>query len=207
MKKTKYNYFSTIDKEEAWLNNMLQEGWKLTSPVGYGQYKFVPNSKANQVIRIDARTFKQKKDREAYLQFIEDSGWKHIKSSGQNGKWYFIGELRNSDELFSDNQSKYEREVRSKKRLDTTNGLIMMYYILFFYSSNDTSVLFNMKKAFLTPNIWHKQGEDFTRAFLFELPFAIIRVFFAFAPLILLAYLIYQSVLVRRSINRYKERL
>lgn len=207
MSKRKYRYFSTIEKEEAWLNKQLKKGYQLVGPVGYGQYKFEKEHCDQDVIRIDVRKFKGKANRLDYLQFMEDAGWKPIKSTDKDSKFYFIGNKEESDELFSDNESKYEREVRAKKRLTITNSWIAIYYILFFFTGQNRSVFFNVKNAFLTPGIWDKHGDSFRRAFLFELPFAIVRMFLAYAPLILLIYFVYQSYLVNQSIKRYKEDL
>lgn len=206
MEKSKCKYFSTIEKEEAWLNKMMVNGWSLIEAPGFGQYRFIENDNDNLVVRIDVREFKEYTERNAYIQFISDSGWEYIKSREKSYKLYFLGQLDESDELFSDDPSKYERELRSKKKIDTTNSLIMLFYVILFFNEKDKAVLFDLKKAFLTPGIWEKTGEAFRKAFLFELPFALVRILLAFGPFILLAYLIYQSYLVRKSINRYKQR-
>lgn len=100
---------------------------------------------------------------------MEDAGWKPIKSTDKDSKFYFIGNKEESDELFSDNESKYEREVRAKKRLTITNSWIAIYYILFFFTGQNRSVFFNVKNAFLTPGILDKHGDSFRRAFLFDI--------------------------------------
>lgn len=174
--KSKCRYFSTIDKEETWLNKMILNGWSLIEAPGFGQYKFIPNDSADLVIRMDVREFKNKSERTEYIQFVSDFGWEYIESREQSHKLYFLGQLSENSELFSDDQSKYDREVRSKKKLDVTNLLILIFYVLFFFNEKDKSILFNLKNAFLTPHLFEKTGDGFIQAFLFELPFAILLI-------------------------------
>lgn len=204
MTKTKYRYFATIEKEEEWLNNCLNQNLKLIGPVGYGQYRFKKVQSNNEVIRVDVRKFKKINDKEEYLQFMEDAGWRSIKSREKDGKQYFIGNKTNGDELFSDNQSKYEREVRAEKRLAATNSILIVYYILFFNQPNGWAIIKNMRNAFYTEDLWNMNGKSFINAFLFELPFATVRIILVFGPFLLLAYFLYQSYTIRKSINTYK---
>lgn len=201
----KYRYFSTIDREEDWLNAQLDKGLVLCEPVGFGRYSFELKSQSDQVVRIDSRKFKTEDEKNDYFQFMADFGWKNVKNESKNdGKIYFIGESSISDELFSDSNSKYEREVRSRNSLFSMNMFIFIFYMLIFYNKTNKSIFFNPKAAFLTPGLWYKGDQEFWSAFLFELPFAILRIIFAFAPLILLGYFIYQFILVQKSINKYK---
>lgn len=203
---SKCRIFLTIDKEEKWLNKQLQNGKNLTGPVGDGLYHFIDHPAYSKVIRIDVRKFKTKKEHQEYVQFMADAGWKHISSRDYQGKQYFIGNKSQSDELFSDNQSKYEREVRSRKQLISANALLFVILLPIYLSSkNDTwQYLFNPKSAFFTPNLWQEQGGKFLLKFLFELPLAIGRIGINLLPIILVVYFLYQLVIVQRSIRRYK---
>ncbi|MGX6978423.1 DUF2812 domain-containing protein [Vagococcus elongatus] len=172
---------------------------------GYGSYQFTSTTNKNSIIKIDVRKFSNEIEKIDYIQFLEDSYWTSIPNNQNNGKFYFIGDKTKVNELFSDNESKYEREVRARNGLISTNFVTFIFYLLIYYNDTDKSVLMNFKNAFFTPGIWQKEGAAFKKVFLFELPLASMRIFFSIFPILLLFYFCYQLYLVQKSINKYKE--
>lgn len=202
---TKYRCFSTIEKEEQWLNSQIEQGRKLVGPIKNGVYHFIDQPSFSKVIRIDSRKFDDKNAHRAYIQFMKDAGWKHLAGQKYSGKHYFEGDRDQSDELFSDNHSKYEREVRARNALIGLNFMSLIVCMFIFSNTRNRMILSNPKAAFLTPNLWVKEGDVFTKAFLFELPLAVIRIGVSLIPILLIIFFIYQLVIVQRSINKFKQ--
>ncbi|MGY3765611.1 DUF2812 domain-containing protein [Vagococcus vulneris] len=205
--KRKIRYFASIDREERWLNKQLTKGLLLVGPVGDGIYKFKETSlSTDKVIRIDCRSFKNKEARQDYLQFMDDSGWEYIRGYEKEGRQYFISQKQQHDELFSDIESKLERQIRVRNTIGTTNvSLLLVYFILF----KDSFVQFikNPSSIFLTQDLWAMPHNLMIKAILFELPFALLR---------LAAYLVFPTVLIilltnfivaQRSINQLKQKI
>ena len=205
--KRKFKFFLSLEKEERWLNNQLNKGWGLvSSSMGY---KFKPFNSANKIIQIDYRAFNTKEEFENYVLFMSDTGWEHIRGSKNSGKHYFIGSLSQNREIFSDTESKIEREKRNRNALIGSFGLAICYFILDINSKStavNSSILLNPKQTFLTPGLWTLNGKAFISAFLFELPFALGRLLAVAAPpliAVILAILIIQRQL---TIYRYQNR-
>ncbi len=173
--KNKFKVFLSLEKEEAWLNKQLQEGLELIALPGNLYYQFEERTDSTEkVIRLDYRKFSSKEEFENYLQFMTDSGWKHISGEYNSGVQYFSGMKGDTPELFSDTSSLMAREKRIRNGKVVTLLLLQSYIFLFLRNSFDLSYL-HLRKAFLTPGLWEKSGLHFLTSFLFELPFALIR--------------------------------
>lgn len=94
-----------FEKEEKWLNEMSDKGWKLVK-VGFGTYTFEPCEPGEYTIRTQAleQSYKDKKSRD-YISFIEETG-----AEFAGGFWYavYFRKKRSEGEfeLFSDNASR-----------------------------------------------------------------------------------------------------
>ncbi len=110
--KTKFKWFWAWDdeKEEAWLREMSQQGWHLTSIGLPAIYKFEQGLAKDYVYRMDY--IRDRKDYSSYLQLFNDSGWDHMGE--MNGWQYFRKEAINGEELeiYSDNESKVKKYQR-----------------------------------------------------------------------------------------------
>ena len=85
----KFKIFIDIEKEEKWLNSMLQKGWVCTRAKTFGfYYTFQKTSDIEQVIRIDHQNALKKDARQNYLQLHEDFGWHTIKANPSDGTYY-----------------------------------------------------------------------------------------------------------------------
>ncbi|MGX7013918.1 DUF2812 domain-containing protein [Vagococcus silagei] len=217
--KRKFRLFATIEREEAWLEKQLIEGHVLIKTDGYGTYTFsddTPMGKIKRrdlgvgpniqdyIIRIDCQTFKSNSEYEEYCSFLKEFGWTGIKSNKKSGKLYFIGKNSDTNELFSDVESRIQRDIRSRNELLTMNtSMLVLYFILFF----DLRLILHPSRAFLTPHLFEMQGSLFVKAFLFELPFAILRLGVTFVPIILAIFLFYRLYLSQKAINQYKKQV
>lgn len=182
-----------IDKEEAWINNIISQGYRLkqvkSSLCRYEFEKadspeypdFLPN------VRIDFRTFKNQEDFADYLALFEDCGWRHISGTKSSGTQYFE-KMRPDcgDEIFSDHFSKAERY---RKIANVWLGILPSYIVLLIVFStlgiDDIQPLTNWKELYYTPGLWEMTGARFVGAFLFETPFALGRAFGGIYPLFL----------------------
>lgn len=173
--KNKFKIFFSLEKEEAWLNRQLAKGWVLVASPGDLFYRFKETSEENLVIRLDYHKFATQKDFIAYQQFMEDAGWQLISGNKGSGRQYFLGSKEENQELFSDNPSRFELAKRLRNGKITAMLLCLSYVLLFFRNSFDSSFLFQPQKAFLTPGLWEEKGWHFILSFLWELPFATIR--------------------------------
>lgn len=173
----KWKLFFNLDKEEKWLNEMAQQGFVLSGK--NFKYEFNHVSDQENLIKIDYRTFKSKKDLEDYILLFEDSGWEHLAGDKSSGKHYFMKKNANAtDDIFSDQRSKAERY---KRMADGWLAAATVYVpiVIVFIQTNVIRLdsLLNPKSLYLTPGLWDLSGSSFWRAFLFETPFALGRGF------------------------------
>ena len=88
-----------FDREEQWLNTMVQSGWVLDK-LGFCRYEFIPCEPGEYTVRLEMREHD-----EGYLSFMADTGAEYV---GRMMKWIYFRkktELGQFD-LFSDTESK-----------------------------------------------------------------------------------------------------
>ena len=193
-KMTKFGMFLNPIKEEKWINNILDEGYKLVSFSTFGFYKFIETDE-NYVVRVDYRSLK-KRDFYDYVTLHEECGWDHIsgRPHGVNNQ-YWEKKKDGNDELFSDNESRlayYQRIV----------NLITSVCII--YLATYLSNIFQYQNAFqlfLTPGLWDMPKDLMWKAILFELPFALMRLSFHLIFISLIAIVI----VIQFKINKLKQ--
>jgi hypothetical protein len=96
-------------KEEAWLRQMAQQGWHLTS-VAPLVYTFVRGDPRDVVYRLDYLA--SKADYEEYKQIFQDAGWELV---GEMMSWQYFRKPAGADgpkEIYTDAESKVERYRR-----------------------------------------------------------------------------------------------
>ncbi|MGC4018463.1 MAG: DUF2812 domain-containing protein [Muricomes sp.] len=205
--KRRFRFFLSLEKEERWLNKELARGWKLIN--GTTGYKFEPSAPNNRTIQLDYRKFNTKDEFEEYLLFMSDSGWEHIRGSKNSGKQYFIGSISQNCEIFSDNESKIEREKRNRNALISSLAVFICLFIVFRSSDNtaiDYTLFANPQKAFFTPGLWSLTGKEFIFSFLFELPFVFGR-FLAVGIIPLIIVILIILIIQRQlAIHHYKNK-
>ena len=101
----KFKVFFDIEKEEQWLNEQLQKGYRCTNISGLGIYTFEKTDK-RYVMRLDYQDYLPEKKFEEYKGIYEDFGWIYIKGSWLGGIRYWQKEDDDQNEIFSDRESK-----------------------------------------------------------------------------------------------------
>jgi len=190
----KLKFFVDFKKEEKWLELMALQGWMLVKQGFFYTFKESQPKEVN--IKIDFRYFKNCIDYMEYRQLFEDSGWKLIAGSMNNGNQYFKKINEDSDDdIFSDDASRSGRY----KRLSYSMLFILFFLIpltIFSYIKGmiNLNVFFDPKILYLTPGLWDMSGLDFWRRFIFETPFALMRGFFWSLTIILLVIYIFLTI-------------
>lgn len=164
----KYKFFIDPLKEEQWINTMQNKGYRLTDISLDLIYKFEKTSE-DYVTRVDYQDHMSLKKFEEYVSIHEEFGWEHIRG-GRFGAMTQVWSKQpdDNDELFSDRESKinyYKRYMKMSGGL----AFFFLFYAMLFLPDNPGMI-------FLTPGLWDMQGFEFWSAFLFELPFALMRV-------------------------------
>ncbi|MFJ8234171.1 DUF2812 domain-containing protein [Ureibacillus sp. NPDC094379] len=160
----KFKMFFDIEKEEHWLNEQLQKGYRCTNISGLGIYTFEKTDK-RYVMRLDYQDYLSKKKHNDYKGIYEDFGWNYIKGTWLGGIQYWQKEDDDQNEIFSDRQS---RSNYYKRLMGYSSGLAL----LFLYFSY---LLYKDSGLYLTEGLWSMKGTLFWKAFLFETPFALFR--------------------------------
>jgi hypothetical protein len=160
----KFNMFFDIEKEEQWLNEQLQKGYRCTNISGSGIYTFEKTDR-RYVMRLDYQDYLPKKKFVEYKEIYEDFGWNYIKGAWLVGIRYWQKEDDDQSEIFSDRQSK----SNYYKRLMSYSSSFGVMSLLFSY------MLYKDSGLYLTEGLWDMKGALFWIAFLFETPFALLR--------------------------------
>lgn len=159
-----FKMFFDIEKEEKWLNEQLQEGYRCTNISGLGIYTFKKTNKT-YVMRLDYQDYLPKEKFKEYLAIYEDFGWSHIEGHRLGGRQYWLKEEDDQNEIFSDRQSK----GNYYKRLMGYSFWLCMLCLFFSYSIYKDSGLY------LTEGLWSMEGALFWKALIFETPFVLLR--------------------------------
>ncbi|AWK96088.1 DUF2812 domain-containing protein [Bacillus amyloliquefaciens] len=160
----KFKMFFDIEKEEQWLNEQLQKGYRCTNISGLGIYTFEKTDK-KYVMRLDYQDYLSKKKFKDYKEIYEDFGWSYINGPWGLGTRYWQKENDDQNEIFSDRQSKsnYYKRLMS---FSSCFGLLCLFYCNMIYTNSG---------LYLAEGLWSMEGAMFWKAFLFETPFALLR--------------------------------
>ncbi len=159
----KFKMFFDIEKEEQWLNEQLQKGYRCTNISGLGIYTFEKTDK-RYIMRLDYQDYLPKKKLVEYKGIYKDFGWNYIKSSWLSGTRYWQKEDDDQNEIFSDRQSK----GNYYKRLMDYPFWLGMLCLAYSYMLYKDSGLYH-------EGLWSMKGSLFWKAFLFETPFVILK--------------------------------
>lgn len=197
---TRVRAFLDLDAEESWINRMAEDGWLITR--GGPIYRFTRAEPGRHIVRLDYRWHERKADREEYLQFMADSGWRHL--AGQSKHYFESARPETGNELFSDQESRSRRYLRMLKAF----GFMLFWFAYFTWlygrdGAYSVVTLLNPRGFFLTPGLWQMQGLEFQRHFYVELPFAVLRglgaVVWPLGAIIVLALMLRIAILRRAS--------
>ncbi|MFJ5769647.1 DUF2812 domain-containing protein [Psychrobacillus sp. NPDC093180] len=162
MKKLKT--FFDIEKEEQWLNEQLQKGYRCTNISGLGIYTFEKTDK-RYVMRLDYQDYLSKQKFKDYRVIYEDFGWSYINGPWLGGIRYWQKEEDNQNEIFSDRES----TSNYYKRWMGYSASLAIVFLFFSYT------LYKDSGLYLADGLWSMEGSLFWKAFLFETPFALLR--------------------------------
>ncbi|MDI2589086.1 DUF2812 domain-containing protein [Psychrobacillus sp. NEAU-3TGS] len=162
MKKLKT--FFDIEKEEQWLNEQLQKGYRCTNISGLGIYTFEKTDK-RYVMRLDYQDYLSKQKFKDYRGIYEDFGWSYIDGPWLGGIRYWQKEEDNQNEIFSDRES----TSNYYKRWMGYSASLAIVFLFFSYT------LYKDSGLYLAEGLWSMEGSLFWKAFLFETPFALLR--------------------------------
>ncbi|GGA26287.1 DUF2812 domain-containing protein [Psychrobacillus lasiicapitis] len=162
MKKLKM--FFDIEKEEQWLNEQLQKGYRCTNISGLGIYTFEKTDK-RYVLRLDYQDYLSKQKFKDYRGIYEDFGWSYINGPWLGGIRYWQKEEDNQNEIFSDRES----TSNYYKRWMGYSASLAIVFLFFSYT------LYKDSGLYLAEGLWNMGGSLFWKAFLFETPFALLR--------------------------------
>ncbi|WP_449540434.1 DUF2812 domain-containing protein [Ferdinandcohnia sp. Marseille-Q9671] len=169
----RFKVFFNIEKEEQWLNEHLQKGYRCTNISGLGIYTFEQADK-RYVMRLDYQDYLPKNKLVEYKGIYEDFGWNYVKGSWLSGIRYWQKEEDGQNEIFSDRQSKsnyYKRLMNYSFWL----GLVCSAYAFMLYKDSE---LYH-------EGLWSMEGSLFWKAFLFETPFVLLKM----VPVLLVIFL------------------
>ena len=115
--KTISKKFSSFEKEEQWLNELAECGWRL---IDYGRdgfeelrYTFEVDLEArNMRYKIDFRTLKDEAEFDDYKELFSEADWTLIAKDHHYSKYIFIS--ASAEDIFSDTNSLIERELRRR---------------------------------------------------------------------------------------------
>ena len=156
--------FFDIEKEEKWLNEQLQKGYRCTNISALAIYTFEETDK-RYVMRLDYQNSLSKKKYEEYKGMYEDFGWHYVGKVGRSGIQYWQKEDDGQNEIYSDRQSKCNYY---KRLMDYSSsfGIVTLFICYMIYKDSG---------LYLTQGLWDMEGALFWKAFLFETPFALLR--------------------------------
>jgi hypothetical protein len=108
-----FKIFVDLDKEEKYLRDMAQKGYRFVKYSPWAVYTFKSAEPKPLNYRIDYRHFYFKAQFEEYITLFADAGWEHIYGES-TGSQYFIPKhnAEQTEDIFSDRYSKAARHKR-----------------------------------------------------------------------------------------------
>jgi len=117
------------EKEEKWLEQMAEKGWRLVS-VAPCVYKFQRSESEKVVFRLDYK-MSSDKDYQEYLMLFKDAGWE-LFATFSNWHYFKIKpENKEVPEIYNSSKSKAQKYRRLLKILPGVLALVPPYWLLF----------------------------------------------------------------------------
>lgn len=170
----KFKVFFDIEKEERWLNEQLQKGYRCTHINSLGIYTFEQTDKS-YVMRLDYQQYLSNAQFEEYKNTFEDFNWHFVMGTRLRGKKYWQKEDDGHNKIFSDRESL----ASYYKRLMTYALGLGTVCLLFSF------MIFKDSGLYMAEGLWEMEGSMFWKAFIFETPFALLRALPAFMAVVL----------------------
>lgn len=179
----KWRLFLTLSAEEAWINGVQMQGYRLARvSAGHHRYTFEPlpaTATFNPATRLDFRDGSlSKRAYRDYQQLFLDSGWQLIRGSRYGGIQYFQQTRATADDdIFSDKLSKGLCRSRDQRMGMIYGGIFLVWFVTFGLENRglNGTELWNFRSWYLRPGLWQMPSDQFWPAFWFETPFALLR--------------------------------
>jgi hypothetical protein len=188
-----FKIFVDLDKEEEYLRDMAEKGYRLGGYSYFGIYTFKSAEPKSLNYRVDYRYFSRKAQFEEYVTLFDDAGWEHIYGTPFSGSQYFLPkpDVKQTEDIFSDRVSKADKYKRLSKicLLSACALLAVLFVDVLMDMEGRGWSAFDFHSLYLTPGLWERAGQDFLKAFLFETPFAVLRAIMKTVPTIILAFI------------------
>jgi hypothetical protein len=127
-------------EEEAWLRQMAQQGYHLSSLVFSTIYEFTRGVPSDMVYRLDYVDVR-KKDLGDYMQLFQTAGWEYV--DGGMG-WYYFRKLADSEysnEIYTDVESKIQKYQRMLSYLIIFPIILGWFAVTQIFKENSIGVL------------------------------------------------------------------
>jgi len=128
IRKAKWFWPWQDELEEAWLEQMSQQGLHLQSAELFAQYEFVEGQPQGYIYRLDFQDSLKPKNEGQYLLLFTDAGWEHL---GRMGGWQYFRKLAQPGEereIYTDAEGK----IQKYNRFLTWFGLSFPSYLVIF---------------------------------------------------------------------------
>ncbi|MGF3076230.1 DUF2812 domain-containing protein [Facklamia sp. P13055] len=199
--KRKVFLFKDLDKQEAWINSFRKEGYRFINKKFPACFVFEKIDDKVPITRIDYREFEKSSEYQNYIQLFSDMGWTVVSSRKNFSVHYFQQNNPNSEDFIYSNKESYA-EIYKRYSQQALNWSIIFLFFFTIFSTGDISYsLFNPRTAFLTPGLWEMTGWQFWSSFIFEIPFALMRLLSKVIWLILAAWMGFEAFVNKRKYN------
>jgi hypothetical protein len=171
-------WFLSLEKEEAWLNDKLQQGYMLTRKGIFYHFDLL-REKTGQDIVADIRQFKSKQEYNAYIDVLVDNGFYYITGSYHSCIHYLL--VNHDDRKNILDMGTGFRYLRLSRMFEAFWWIMLALTLALVISNGvDYSIIFNPSDLFLTPNLFSYSGVELVIKVLFEIPFILFRLFYTY---------------------------
>ena len=130
--KKEFHYFTIFnhEKEEEYLREQHQHGWKFVRVTGLGMYHFEECEPEDVIYQLDFNE-ESKTNHASYVQMFSDCGWEYIQE--YVGYSYFrkpVADMKDEEEIFCDESSRLAMLGRVFKRRMLPVFIIFMTCVL-----------------------------------------------------------------------------
>ncbi|MBP2099573.1 DUF2812 domain-containing protein [Enterococcus rivorum] len=166
----KFRVFVDMEKEENYLKEMSEKGWRLAKYNSWNIYTFEKSTPTSSNYKIDYQTFRNKTSYVDYLTLFEDSGWSHISGSQNSGFHFFLPKNNQNLNIFSDIKSSNERYKRLYQQ--ATFYSVLFIINLFILKLNFSDI----PSWYLASPAWEQSGLQIIGQVLVKTFFVVLRV-------------------------------
>lgn len=120
MKKVKFRFYLDFEKEEKWINEMVQSGWHLEK-FFLGRFTFTKGEPGDSIYRNEFITGMSVLEKKEYFEFLKDSG---ITIVHESGGWVYMKKAAA--------EGPFEIYTDTKSKIDYYKRILNIFLVLFF---------------------------------------------------------------------------